>query len=135
MCATLGSIQGFYHLSFYVKYWLLNNTQMPLCVEVCQDRCNYDKMDLPYENKDFDDSLIRKMEDEDNEMVMQKTRKLRTASLETSVVLESADRRRTIGKFRNLRSNRMMRPWETVQNALDIGLLGALGQETLSGLG
>lgn len=30
VCASFAFIQGYYHISFFAKYWFLNNTQMPL---------------------------------------------------------------------------------------------------------
>lgn len=34
VCANYAFIQGYYHISFFVKYWFLNNTQMPLQIKV-----------------------------------------------------------------------------------------------------
>jgi hypothetical protein len=34
VCANFAFIQGCYHISFYAKYWFLNNTQMPLSIQM-----------------------------------------------------------------------------------------------------
>lgn len=47
-------IQGQYHLTFYAKYWLLNNTLMPLEVQIKTSQYKFEIMNLPYEAQDFD---------------------------------------------------------------------------------
>ena len=47
-------MQGFYHISFYSKYWLLNNTQMPLQVRLSQPTFSFPSLELPYQSLDFD---------------------------------------------------------------------------------
>lgn len=34
VCANFAFIQGYYHISFFAKYWFLNNTQMPLQMQM-----------------------------------------------------------------------------------------------------
>lgn len=47
-------MHGQYQITFYVKYWLLNNTQMPLDILVSEQRNAEDKISLPFERPDFD---------------------------------------------------------------------------------
>lgn len=70
VCVNFAFIQGYYHISFYAKYWFLNNTQMPLQLQMTtvsefsnnniQDTYSFDKYDLPYERLDFDFESIKK---------------------------------------------------------------------------
>eukprot|EP00347_Sterkiella_histriomuscorum_P015009 403358661 len=60
VCANFAFIQGYYHISFYSKYWFLNNTQMPLQIQMTTENFAFDKYDLPYENIDFDFQSINK---------------------------------------------------------------------------
>ena len=53
-------MQGYYHISFFAKYWLLNNTQMPLQIQMKTETFSFEKYDLPYESLDFDFESIKK---------------------------------------------------------------------------
>jgi len=64
ICASIAFIQGQYHLSFYSKYWLLNNTLMPLEVQISTKEYQFERMNLPYENQDFDFESIKKFDGE-----------------------------------------------------------------------
>jgi hypothetical protein len=50
VCVHIAFVHGQYQITFYVKYWLLNNTQMPLDI-LCAPE---DKISLPFERPDFD---------------------------------------------------------------------------------
>lgn len=34
ICAEVQAIHGFFKLHFYVKYWFLNNTEMPMKIQI-----------------------------------------------------------------------------------------------------
>ena len=54
ICANIAFVQGFYHISFYAKYWFLNNTQMPLQARVSQSSFSFPALELPFQSLDFD---------------------------------------------------------------------------------
>lgn len=54
ICANIAFVQGFYHISFYAKYWFLNNTQMPLKARISQSTFSFPTLDLPFQSLDFD---------------------------------------------------------------------------------
>jgi len=54
ICANIAFVQGFYHISFYSKYWFLNNTQMPLQAKVSLPTFSFPSLDLPFQSVDFD---------------------------------------------------------------------------------
>ena len=49
-------------MTFYSKYWLLNNTLMPLEVQISTKNYTFEQMSLPYENQDFNFETIKKFE-------------------------------------------------------------------------
>jgi hypothetical protein len=54
ICGNIAFIQGFYQISFYSKFWLLNNTQMPLKFKVAHNTFSFSPMDLQFDNTEFD---------------------------------------------------------------------------------
>lgn len=54
VCVHIAFVHGQYQITFYVKYWLLNNTQMPLDILVTEQRNSEDRISLPFERPDFD---------------------------------------------------------------------------------
>jgi len=59
-------VQGFYHISFYAKYWFLNNTQMPLTAQVTKSTFSFPSLELPYLSTDFDFETVKHFERGDN---------------------------------------------------------------------
>lgn len=64
-------MQGFYHISFYAKYWFLNNTQMPLQVRISQKTFSFPTLDMPYQSLDFDFDTAKQFLDRDYGQTMQ----------------------------------------------------------------
>lgn len=54
-------------MTFYSKYWLLNNTLMPLEVQIKTKTYKFEKMNLPFENQDFDFETIKRFEEPEDD--------------------------------------------------------------------
>ena len=67
ICANIAFVQGQYHMTFYSKYWLLNNTLMPLEVQIKTKTYKFEKMNLPFENQDFDFETIKRFEEPEDD--------------------------------------------------------------------
>lgn len=52
-------------MSFYAKYWFLNNTQMPLQARISQQTFMFPTLDLPYHSLDFDFDTVKQFQDRD----------------------------------------------------------------------
>lgn len=122
VCADVQSINGFYKIHFYVKYWFLNNTEMPLKLQLEEAGFRYPEIDLPFISKNFD--FMNEFEDDEDDSSPKKKGQyqphLKATKQEISMIkyLEQTSQEEII----------RIRPWEAYKTSQtqNNGLLEAL---------